>query len=454
MSLDRKTMRKIIWLIVLAGLVLVISLNILSVISGISWVLGILYPFFLGGCMAFVLNIPMSFFERTIFENGRTKDSPVAKKVKRPLSLILSALIILAVIALVSFYFIPKLTTALTTLTDAANNTLPKWSAWLNEKFAKYPTILEWIQKNELQSIDVGKIFDEVSNLFVSGANTGFSRLMKLATTVINKAVNIGIGIAVACYLCAGKEKHKERFLKFLYGIFPEKGVKRFLSGCAIANDTFHKFITGQCFEALILGVLVGMVLWVMQMPYAFVIAIICSICCFIPIFGAIIAGVAGGIIVLTAKPAMLLAFVIIFVAIRIFDDNYMYPHIIGKSIGMPAVFVLFAITVGGALFGFGGMLFFIPLTSFIYKLIKKGISHRLKTKELRVSRQGKLLHGLPEAGAAGAEDTPDSRDDEDEEDDDDFDDDGSSEDSVSSDREGQDEAREGEGKDKTDGKQ
>jgi predicted PurR-regulated permease PerM len=412
MQLDKKTMKKIIGIILIAGLVLIFALNILSVLKGISWVLGILYPFFLGGCIAFVLNIPMSFFERNLFERGKRKDSALVKKVKRPLSLILAALVILAIILLVSFYFIPKLTSALTTLTDAVNQAIPQWSAWIDAKLAKYPTVLAWVQEHEVQNIDIGKVFDQLVSLFVSGADTGFSRIMKLATTVINKAVNIGIGIAVACYLCAGKEKHKARTLKFLYGMFPEKGVSGFLSGCTIAGDTFHKFITGQCFEAICLGMITGMVFSIAQMPYAFVIAIICSLCCFIPIFGPIIAGAAGALIVLTAKPGFLIGFLVIYVAIRIFDDNFMYPHIIGKSIGMPAVFVLFAITVGGALFGFGGMLFFIPLTSFIYKMVRKGVALRLKKKEVSVTKDGALVHEpVPENAAAGNDEAYDNDD-------------------------------------------
>ena len=422
MSIDKKTKKTIIWIILLVGLVLVVALNIVSVLNGISWVLGILYPFFLGCAIAYVLNIPMSFFERVIFGNSRTKDSKFSLKMKRPLSLLLAALIILAIIALVLFFFIPKLTSTITNLTDTINAAIPVWVQWASRKFAKYPSVIDWINTNIPQQIDLGKVLDQIIAFFASGADTGFNRILRLATTVINKAVNIGIGIAVACYLCASKEKHKKRVMRLLYATVPEKGVKKFLEVCSLANETFHKFITGQCFEAVCLGVLVGCVMWVAGMPYAFFIAIICAICCFIPIFGAVIAGVCGGIVVLTANTSYLIAFLIIYILIRVFDDNFMYPHIIGKSIGMPAVFVLFAITVGGVLFGFGGMLFFIPLTSFAYKLIRRGTGYRLLKKKMAVMPDGSAVHLSSAAEAAQTEKSaaggiPDGDDDDEDED-------------------------------------
>lgn len=398
MKTDKEMYKKIRGLILLAGLVLVVVLNISSVISGVSFVIGILYPFLLGCCIAFVLNLPMSFFERVLFQNKKMKDKKFSRIMGRPISLILSGLIALAVILFVIFFLIPKMTGAASNLSDTLKNEVPKWYAWLEGKFAKYPSVVVWIQNHDFSSINWTSVLDEVLSVFKTGSSTTIHNFLTVAQRIIGQAANICIAIAFALYICAAKETHKRRCLGLIYSSFPKKAADEILKVAAKCNDTFRRFITGQCLECICVALLVGTVMAITGMPYSFLIVILCSVCCFIPMFGAVIAGVLGAVVVLTASPARMLAFIIIYIAIRIFDDNFMYPRIMGNSINMPSVFVLIAITVGGALFGFGGMLFFIPLTSVLYNLAKDGVERRMKKKGIQFDDSDKVVFGIPSA--------------------------------------------------------
>ncbi|HUM82468.1 MAG TPA: AI-2E family transporter [Lachnospiraceae bacterium] len=392
--MDKETFRKIRDLIFIAGLVLVVALNITNVINGVAFVIGILYPFFLGCCLAFILNVPMSFFERVIFNNRKTKDTKFSKKMSRPLSIIISLLIGIALFLTIMFYVIPKLSSAVSNLGDTLKVDVPLWFSWLEQKFKKYPQIVTWIEDHDFSSIKWADVLDELMSGFISGSSNAVHNFLTVATKIIGQATNVIIAIAFSIYVCAAKEKHRKRTLSLVYSAFPKKAADQIRHVAAICYEAFHHFITGQCLECVCNGFLVGTVMAIAGMPYSFLIAIVCACCCLIPMFGAIMAGVFGAIVVLTVSPARMAAFLILYVIIRTFDDNFMYPRIMGNSINMPSIYVLIGITVGGALFGFGGMLFFIPLTSVIYNLVKDAVERKMKKKVINVDDEGKVIFG------------------------------------------------------------
>ena len=172
----------------------------------------------------------------------------------------------------------------------------------------------------------------------------------------------------------------------------PRRGADKVRKGVVICAQTFRRFITGQCLESVLDGLILAFLMTVAGMPYPLLIALMGMVCSFIPMFGAVIAGVFGAIMVLTVSPGRMVAFVVIYVLFRIFDDNFMYPRIIGNQIGMPAVFVLVGIVIGGSIFGFGGMLIFIPLTSVIYGLITYAVDYGIKRRGIRTDKNGEVI--------------------------------------------------------------
>lgn len=389
MSINEESFKKIRSLILLAGVVLLVVLNISKVFVGIAYVIGILYPLLLGLCIAFVLNIPMSFFERHLFGRKTKKGRSLPKGLARSLSIAICFVIFLTLLLLSILYFIPKMTETLGRLSVALDENAPVWQEWLVRKFRKVQPVVNWLEKHRLSDIHWSDVILQLLSVARNGATISTKNYLELATKLLGRASNMVIAIAFSVYVCGAKEAHRKRFYRVLYGTMSRGHVARIRQILLICVQTFRRFITGQCLEALLDGVLVALIMTVAGMPYSFLLGIMAAVCSFIPMFGAWIAGAFGAVMLLTVSPARMVAFLIIYVLFRIFDDNFMYPRIMGNSIGMPSVYVLVGITIGGALFGFGGMLFFIPLTSLIFNLVSLSVNRQLAEKHLTVDSSG-----------------------------------------------------------------
>ena len=374
--------------ILLGGLVLLIVLNFNAVVNCIGYVLGIFYPFFLGCIFAFLINIPMNFFETKVFSSRKSGKHTIPKKLRRPLALIVTLLIVVVVIWLIIIYLIPMLNSALATLSKTLTDAIPVWGEWIQVNLSSFPNVLAWFNEHFPKEIQVDKLLTAGINFLLNGALSS-TNVVKIISDVAGAALNIIIAIVTAFYLCVSKERSWGWLTKMVYAILPKRGADETIHFGKMAFDIFHHFITGQCLEAILLTGLVAVVLSVMRFPYALLIAVVCGICCFIPMFGAYIAGALGAIMILSASPEKVILFIVVFLCIRLFDDNFMYPHVMGKSIGLPPVLVLLAITVGGALFGLLGMLAMIPIMSIIQKIVLRLVDLGLEKKGLAVVEQG-----------------------------------------------------------------
>ena len=376
-------------LILLAGVVLLIVLNFAKVVNFFSFLLGIFYPFFLGCVFAFLMNIPMKFFETKVFCERKSLKHNLPKGLRRPLSLIVTILIVVVIIWLTIIYLIPMLTNALESLSVTLKNSFPEWDAWIRNFLQRFPNVLAWYEEHIPKEIEVDKLLTQGIGFLINGGVTG-EGIMGLVSQVASTAVNVIIAIVTAFYLCVSKERSWGWLTKMVYAILPKKAAGLLIQFGQMSYDIFHHFITGQCLEAILLGLLTSILLGgILRIPYATLIALTCMICCFIPMFGAYIAGAIGAIMVLSVEPEKVIIFLIAFICIRLFDDNFMYPHVMGRSIGLPPVLVLLAITVGGALFGLVGMLVFIPIMSIIQKVILRLVDLGLEKRGVEVVENG-----------------------------------------------------------------
>ena len=383
MNLNKENLKKIRGLIVFTVILLIALWNYSLILDVLGQGVGIVYPFLLGGAIAFVINVPMSFFEEKLFQNQMMKNKKVAQRLARPVSLIITLIVVVSVIGLVVFGVLPKLGDTFISIGKGIQSFMPKAQSWAEEIFHNNKEIKEWLDS---LTLDWDKIINEVVKFFTSGASSVLGSTFVVARRIASGITTFVIAFVFACYILLQKEKLNIQIRKVMYAYMKEDLVKKVLDVCSLSYRTFSNFLTGQCLEAVILGTMFVICMGILQMPYAMLIGVLIAFTALIPIFGAFIGCVVGAFLILTVAPMKALVFVIMFLILQQIEGNLIYPHVVGNSVGLPAIWVLVAVTLGGNLMGIVGMLIFIPLVSVIYTLFKEWVSERLEQKKVKIS--------------------------------------------------------------------
>ncbi len=378
MNLNRETMKKLMLLIAFTILLLVGVQRLDAVFGAVKFLWGIGFPFALGGAIAFILNVPMTALERWLFPEEKTAKSKLKKKLARPLCMILSILLVLGVISLVIFVVVPELGSTVVGLGASVEAFIPRAQEWLEDIFQNNEQIVAWIESLEM---NWEKAVETAWSFFSSGAGSVLSSTMTVAKTIISAVTNFFIGFVFACYVLLQKEKLGEQCRKLLTAVFPGKQVDYILHVCSLSHRTFSSFITGQCMEAVILGAMFFVAMNLLRFPYALLVGVLVAFTALIPIFGAFIGCVVGAFLILMVNPAQALGFIVLFQVLQQIEGNLIYPRVVGNSVGLPAIWVLAAVTVGGNLMGILGMLIFIPIVSVLYALLREWMYGRLEEK-------------------------------------------------------------------------
>lgn len=372
MDLNKKNMKNLMILIVFAVLVLVGVQRIENLAAGFVFLMRIVFPFILGGAMAFILNIPMHFLEGRVFAKAKKK------KLVRPVSLVLSILFVVAILQIVLVVVIPEIAATFAGISKNIETFLPKLEQWLTEAFPDSEQLEMWIESLEF---NWDKILQSAVNFLKNGAGNVLSSTVTVAKTVINSLMNFFVGFVFACYILLQKEKLSVQVKKVLYAFLPRHAVEKTLQVAALSYKTFSSFVTGQCLEAVILGTMFFVSMSVLRFPYALLVGVLIAFTALIPIFGAFIGCVLGTFLILVSNPVQAIGFVILFFVLQQVEGNLIYPHVVGGSVGLPSIWVLVAVTVGGSLMGVVGMLIFIPLSSVLYALFKGWVHKRLEDR-------------------------------------------------------------------------
>ncbi|MEE1444903.1 MAG: AI-2E family transporter [Blautia sp.] len=372
MDLNKKNMKNLMFLIVFAVLVLVGVQRIENLAAGFIFLCRIVFPFILGGAMAFILNIPLHFLENKLFAKAKKK------KIVRPLSLVLSILFVLAILQIVLVVVLPEIATTIASISKNIEAFLPKLEQWITDAFPDGEQIGLWIDSLEF---NWDKIIQSAVNFLKNGAGNVLSSTVTVAKTVINSLMNFFVGFVFACYILLQKEKLSVQVKKVLYAFLPRHAVEKTLQVAALSYKTFSNFVTGQCLEAVILGTMFFVSMSVLHFPYALLVGVLIAFTALIPIFGAFIGCVLGTFLILVSNPVQAIGFVILFFVLQQVEGNLIYPHVVGGSVGLPSIWVLVAVTVGGSLMGVVGMLIFIPLSSVLYALFKGWVHKRLEDR-------------------------------------------------------------------------
>jgi len=378
-SLDKETIKKIRGLIIFTVLVLVAGWNYKLVLSGIDFLWKVIFPFVLGGAFAFLINIPMSFFEKKLFGKAKKKEKKWALKIARPVSLVLTLLAIIGVVAVVVLVVVPELGRTLLNLGKTIQEFVPQAQAWAIELFHEYESITEKIAKIDFKW-DV--IVENAIDFLKNGAGNVLGSTYEAAKSIISGISTFFIAVVFSCYILLQKEKLGEQVRKLMCAFMPEDWRNILFALGEVFHKSFTNFFTGQCLEAVILGLMFLIVLLIFKIPYALLISVLITFTALIPVFGAFIGCAVGAVLIFMINPVKALIFIVIFLVLQQLEGNFIYPHVVGSSVGLPSIWVLVAVTVGANLMGVVGMLIFIPLTSVIYTILRGIVNRRLGLKE------------------------------------------------------------------------
>ena len=386
MELNKENMKKIRWLITFAVILYVGVQHLDVVLKYVNVLWGLLLPFAIGGALAFVLNVPMAFIERHLFGKAREKEGKAGKAVNRlarPVSLILSIVMVVLVVLVVVLVVAPELGRTLVSVVKKVEEDIPLLQKWLTDTFQSDSEIVKWASTIE---IDPQKSIDSIISVLKNGADNLVSSTITVTMGLVSMAVNFAIGFVFACYVLLQKERLGKQVLKAAYAILPVKIVEYLGHVCTLASKVFASFITGQCIEAVILGSMFFVSMTIGRFPYAMLIGVLISFTALIPVFGGIIGCWVGFFLILMVSPLKAFAFLALFVILQQIEGNLIYPHVVGNSVGLPAIWVLVAVTLGGNLMGILGMLIFIPLVSVLYTLFREWVYERLDKKKVKIS--------------------------------------------------------------------
>lgn len=391
MELSRATMKKLIFLIVLAALSFTAFEWMDSAKALVSFLGGVFSPFFIGAALAFILNVPMRFIENLLFtpKKGRGKNAkkPLPRGLVRVISLLLTFVLVVAIVLVLALVVIPELATTIVGLGATIQAFAIRMLTRAESMFANNPEIAQYLESLTIdwRSFDWEGILAKVVDFLRNGAGGILTSTISVAKNLVSAVATAFIAFVFSCYLLLQKEKLGLQCRKAIFALLPKSWAEKFISVCALSQRIFSSFITGQCLEAVILGTMFFVAMSILKMPYALLVGCLIAVTALIPIVGAFIGCAVGAFLLLMVSPMQALIFVIMFLVLQQVEGNLIYPHVVGSSVGLPSIWVLAAVTVGGNLLGVAGMLVFIPLVSVIYTLFREFVYKRLQEKGLKI---------------------------------------------------------------------
>lgn len=362
-------------LVVCGGVAFFCALQNLPAVAGaVRWVLGVLSPFLVGGAIAFILNVPMRAIEAHLPSGRRWKS------LRRPLALILTLAAVIGVVTLAVCVVSPGIGDAVRSISGQLPAAFQRVQEQLTELEA-------WLPQLETLAADFAVDWKALSEKAVSLVRDWGGGLVSSGGVLIGGVVSgvstFVIGLVFSFYVLLQKERLSRQGRQILYALFPESWADRVLEVLRLAGRTFSSFLSGQCVEAVILGTLFVAAMTICRMPYALLVGVLIALTALIPVVGAFIGCVVGALLIAVTNPWQAVGFVVLFLVLQQIEGNLIYPHVVGNSVGLPSIWVLAAVTLGGKLMGIAGMLFFIPLCSVLYALFRGFVKERLKTRHV-----------------------------------------------------------------------
>lgn len=355
-----------------------ILLNIKSVLSTFGSIIGILKPFIIAFCMAFILNLPMTFFENKVFNLLDNQKSGYARKLKRPLSILTTFITVIGLVIALALFVIPELISSISTLLNAVPDYVRSFEKLINQ----YISSTEILQNAYDTLMTTWK---ELLKIVGGLLTTSLTSILTTTISITSGVVNFVLSIVLTIYMLASKETLLYHSKKILYAFVFKPLADKIIRFIRLSNTTFSKFITGQCIEAVILGILCFIGMNIFSMPYSLLVSVLIGVTALIPVFGAFIGTIPSVFLILLINPMQALWFIVFILCLQQFEGNVIYPKVVGNSVGLPAIWVMLAMLVGGSTLGLIGMLIGIPVFSVAYQLIREYTNKRLDSKQINL---------------------------------------------------------------------
>ena len=392
-ELNKKNIIKLLFIIGVA-IVFYWMLQNLSIFGDIiSFIFKLLAPFIIGLCVAFILNIPIRFIEKNIikFKNNnyaKKKKKTNTKNLKRVstytriITILLSIILIIGILFFVMFLVVPEIINTFDIFKNNFPNMINDIKIWIQDMMHNYPQI---VNKINSISIDWNSVYQSMSDTLKDGFTDILSSSFSFVASIFTSIVNFVIGFIFAIYILAQKEKLLTQLKKILYAYVKKEKADKICDFCKITNDTFSSFLGSQFLEACILGILcfVGMVIF--KFPYALTVSVLVGVTALIPVFGAFIGVAVGAVLILVINPTQAFWFVIYFIILQQIEGNLIYPKVVGNSVGLPAMWVMVAVTIGCTAMGVFGMIIVVPIATVAYKYLRKDVNKNLKSKRIDI---------------------------------------------------------------------
>lgn len=379
-----KNWRRLLSLLVIVVLIYWAVNNMLMIQSFVNALISAFQPFIFGASFAFILNLLVK-----RIENWLMKWQKEYKSWFRILAIISSFMFVILILFFLVFLVIPDLERTVTSFIEVVPNQVSVIIQWVNHFFDNNTEIIQFVQNLD---IDLNSIQQELINYAQTFATNTLGNIVSFITGAVNSVVTIFIAIVFAFFLLTNKEKIIRQLKKVIYSIWSLKWANYLINVGQKANEIFSNFVGGAIIEAFILGILVYIGMLIFSFPFKLSISVVTGALALIPIYGAIIGGVIGFILISVVNFKQAVLFIFFIVIIQQIEGNIIYPRVVGNKVGLPSIWVMVSVTVGGSFFGLIGMLVSVPLVSVIYSLISATVNYRLETAGLNIDTDSKNL--------------------------------------------------------------
>lgn len=393
MKLDRKNVRIILFIITFAVVLYTAAQNLAAIYGAVATVWNVFGVVITGLAMAFVLNVPLKLFENRVFYGMSEDRRPYVRKMRRPVSLVCALVVTLGVIVILIAVILPQLTATVAEVASQLPNYINSVVQWLRDFLSGFGITVDALEDF---SVDWEQVFSDLTtylkegsaNVSESAASAGssvVSTVTDVGGSVISTVMNTFLGLIVAVYVLAQKERIGRFMKRCIDAFLPHRASSAISRIASMASETFSNFVAGQFTDSCILGVLCYICMRIFRFPYPEVISVVIGVTSLVPMVGSFIGEVIGALLILIVSPIKALLFIVMVLAIQQVDGAFIYPRIVGKSVGLPGVAVFCAVIVGGNVAGVLGSLLGVPVCALLYALLREAVDARQKRRESAV---------------------------------------------------------------------
>ena len=390
MKLDRKNVRIILLIITFAVVLYTVAQNLAAIYGAVATVWNVFGVVITGLAMAFVLNVPLKLFENRVFYGMSEDRRPYVRKMRRPVSLVCALVVTLGVIVILIAVIMPQLTATVAEVASQLPDYINSVVQWLRDFLSGFGITVDALEDF---SVDWEQVFSDLTtylkegsaNVLESAASAGssvVSTVTDVGGSVISTVMNTFLGLIVAVYVLAQKERIGHFMKRCIDAFLPHRASSAISRIASMASETFSNFVAGQFTDSCILGVLCYVCMRIFRFPYPEVISVVIGVTSLVPMVGSFIGEVIGALLILIVSPIKALLFIVMVLAIQQVDGAFIYPRIVGKSVGLPGVAVFCAVIVGGNVAGVLGSLLGVPVCALLYALLREAVDARQNRRE------------------------------------------------------------------------